>query len=266
MNMNEHSNIDNWLPSFYESTQAYQLDYGNELIESLLRPKKDEVILDLGCGTGRVTRIIADKGARVIGIDSSKKMIDKAKENCPDLEFHVGDGSDFHFQEKFDAVYSSATLHWILEPEKAAACIAGCLRHGGRFVAQFSGRGSVHSISNAANEIVREKGGAPWKSALYLPSIGEYTAILEGCGLDVVFAALLDHLTSLDGGSEGLARWIRTFGHGLLPGISEEERESYIPLLEDRLRDRLWKDGNWHVDYRRLRILAFRNNAYHCSA
>ncbi len=73
--MKEHIDKDQWLPSYYESTQVYQFAYGNDLIDILLRPKKGEMILDLGCGTGQVTRMIAEKGAKVIGIDNSQKMI-----------------------------------------------------------------------------------------------------------------------------------------------------------------------------------------------
>jgi SAM-dependent methyltransferase len=252
---------DMWHSDLYESTQAYQFEYGRDLIDDLLKPQMGERILDLGCGTGQITSTIAEKGAVVTGIDASQNMIDRARENYPGLEFLVADGADFFFPEPFDAVYSSATLHWILEPERAAACIARALRPGGRFVAQLSGRGSVNMVFGAAAEVLRDQKGESLKPALFFPSIGEYATILEKSGIEVVFAVMLDHMTRLDGGEEGFARWLETFAHGVLPGSTVEERRAYLPLLEVRLRDRLWKEGHWHIDYRRLRILAFKNRS-----
>ena len=72
------------------------LSIGEDLVE-LLKPQPGERILDLGCGTGYLTSIIAASGADVVGIDNSMEMVTKAKTEYPQLEFQVQNATDFHF-------------------------------------------------------------------------------------------------------------------------------------------------------------------------
>src|SRR4051812_7572417 len=101
-----------WNPELYDDKHAFVFQYGEDVLE-LLTVKAGERILDLGCGTGHLTKQIQDSGADVIGIDASPEMIAQAKENFPEVNFSVADGTNFHFDEPFDAVFSNATLHWI---------------------------------------------------------------------------------------------------------------------------------------------------------
>src|SRR5262245_52964189 len=111
-----------WNPALYQEKHAFVFEYGKDLL-ALLAPKPGERILDIGCGTGQLTRQIADHGVAVVGLDYSAQMIEAAKENYPDLEFLVEDASDFAFDNPFDAVFSNAALHWVNRAEKAVQCI-----------------------------------------------------------------------------------------------------------------------------------------------
>lgn len=102
--------------------------------------------MDLGCGVGQLTEIIRQKGAEVTGIDLSETMIADAKTKFPDIIFLVADASNFAFQDPFDAIFSNAALHWVLEKEKAINCIYNALKPAGRFVAEFGGKGNINSI------------------------------------------------------------------------------------------------------------------------
>src|SRR5262249_56540999 len=119
--------------------------HGAALIE-VLAPRPGERILDLGCGTGHLTAQIAEAGAEVIGIDSSPGMIAEARRLYPHVRFEVADARDFALDAGFDAAFSNAVLHWIKEPERAIACVRRALKPGGRFVAEFGGRGDVRAI------------------------------------------------------------------------------------------------------------------------
>jgi SAM-dependent methyltransferase len=92
----------------------------------------------------------------------------------------------------------------------------------------------------------------PW----YFPSVGEYATRLEAAGFEVEFARLFDRPTVLDGGADGLATWLETFGDDLLAPVPEGERGVVVEGVADRLRDELFRDGSWVADYRRLRVAA----------
>src|SRR3989440_1851801 len=117
---NNVSNND-WNSSLYDQKHAFVYEYGRGLIP-VLDPQPGELILDLGCGTGHLTQTIAESGAHVIGIDSSASMIETAQITYPHLEFLVADAKDFFFASPFDAIFSNATLHWIVEAEQVARC------------------------------------------------------------------------------------------------------------------------------------------------
>ncbi len=252
--------VKNWNPLLYQDTQRYQFEYGENLINELLKPQCGETILDLGCGTGQLTKIIFDKGSQIIGIDNSPTMINQALKNFPKLEFVVANGADFKFSNFFDAVYSHATLHWILEANKVIDCIAHCLKPGGRFVAQFDGKGSLAKVLAAADAAIQKIAGTKIKreKLFYFPSIDEYSTLLESYGFEVSYAALLNHTTKLEEGKNGLNSWINTFGHGLFPNMEKELVKRVIALMEDMLMPVLYKNGDWYVDYKRIRILAFK--------
>ncbi len=138
------------------------------------QPQSGERILDLGCGTGQLTAEIAKQGAQVVGLDNSAKMIGQARQNYPGLSFMLGDAASFHSDRTFDAVFSNAALHWVKQADAAAESIARALQPGGRFVAEFGGKGN---IAFGPQRIDPSTGtGADARCPWYYPSIGEYAA------------------------------------------------------------------------------------------
>ena len=196
------------------------------------------------------------------GIDSSLSMISTARSNYPQLDFAVADARNFQVNEPLDAVFSNAVLHWIKEPDAVINCVAKALKPGGRFVAEFGGKGNVGAIVRALLSVLSEIGCEepqalnPW----YFPSIGEYAGLLEKQGFDVGYAVLFDRPTPLEGGSAGMANWIKMFAGGFLSGLSDDVRSHVIRTVEEHLRSVLYRDGNWSADYRRIRIVAVKKS------
>lgn len=230
-----------WDAARYQARHAYVFAYGESLID-LLEPRADERILDLGCGSGQLTAKIAQSGAEVMGIDRSEEMIAEARRNFSGLRFEVGDAAKFTVGKTFDAVFSNAALHWVQDADGVAQSVASALRPGGRFVVEMGGKGNVQTIIDA----LRSAGPVeiPW----YFPSVGEYASILERHGFEVGFATLFDRPTRVEG-EDGLEDWLAMFAGSIVA-------RDRVAEIRERLRPKMFRDGAWTLDYRRLRVVA----------
>lgn len=244
-----------WNAGLYDSKHSFVWERGADLIE-LLKPAAGERILDLGCGTGHLTAKIAESGAHLIGIDSSPEMIREAWENYPDIEFRIADARDFSFEDRFDAAFSNAALHWIKEAERVVQCVANALKPGGRFVAELGGKGNVREMLNAFRGALEKMGCKRYLNPWYFPSVAEYSSLLEHHGLEVTFAVLFDRPTPLEDSGNGMRNWIEMFAGEFLAAAPEGKREEFIQEVESQLRPKLFRDGSWIADYRRLRVVA----------
>jgi trans-aconitate methyltransferase len=248
-----------WASALYESKHSFVWRYGADCLE-LLSPQPSDLILDLGCGTGQLTQEIAALCAIAIGIDKSPTMVEQARKNYPHLRFEVADATNFHFEESFDAVFSNATLHWIKQPERAITCIWHALKPGGRFVAEFGGKGNIKAIVTAINNALEAAGYPasaehnPW----YFPSIGEYTTLLEKQGFSVAYSSLFERPTRLEDGEKGLKNWLEMFANSFMEAIPANQRFSVIQNIENQLRSQLYRDGTWFADYKRIRVVAWK--------
>lgn len=246
---------DKWNAKLYDGEHSFVAKYGENLI-GLLAPQKGERILDLGCGTGDLAYQIHALGADVLGLDSSEKMIEQARKKYPYLSFYEANALNLHFENEFDAVFSNAVLHWIKPPEQVLEGIYKALKKGGRFVAEFGGKGNVQMIVNAALEIFRKEGiknqadRIPW----YFPSIGEYASMMEKVGFRVTAAFHFDRPTPLLG-TEGLRKWLKMFGHAMFQDLDDETKEKIMSEIEDHLKEKMFKNGQWIADYKRIRIM-----------
>jgi trans-aconitate methyltransferase len=256
--MMDTSKPNRWDTALYDDKHSFVWKHGAALIE-FLAPRTGERVLDLGCGTGHLTARIAEACAEVIGIDSSAEMIEEARRLYPGLTFGVADARDFRFDEPFDAVFSNAVLHWVKPPEQAVACVRRALKPGGRFVAEFGGRGNVAAIVAALDSAARAIGLGAWEHPWYFPSIGDYATLLERAGLEVASAALFDRPTPLEG-EEGFRRWVEMFARDLVARVPAAGREPFFRHAEDAARPDLHRDGTWFADYRRLRVVARRED------
>jgi trans-aconitate methyltransferase len=245
-----------WNARLYDDKHSFVWKLAAGLLD-LLEAKPGERILDLGCGTGHLAGQIAAFGATVVGIDRSPEMIKQARETYPALRFEVMDACEIAFPEPFDAVFSNATLHWIKEPGRPVAGIAKALKPGGRFVAEFGGKGNVGELLAAIERAWAKLGlpgvaPQPW----YYPSVAEYAGLLEQHGLEVRYAILFERPTPLEDGERGLRNWLELFGPMILEQFSVEQRQTALAAVEQEARAALLRDGHWVMDYRRLRLVA----------
>ncbi len=247
-----------WNTELYDNKHAFVSKYGEELI-GWLHPQPGEHILDLGCGTGQLARIIAGSGAFVIGMDSSPEMIAQAKANYPHIRFDVKDAADFSYNEPFDAIFSNATLHWVSEAGKAVSCMYRNLKPGGRIALEFGGKGNVKLITNAVQTVMQQEGLADkiTNDFWYFPSVSEYTTLLKKHGFRVSAAILFDRPTPLNG-EDGMENWLNMFGDFFFRLLTDEEKENVIRKTVAYLRPVSYREGSWYGDYKRIRIRAIK--------
>ena len=97
-------------------------------------------------------------------------------------------------------------------------------------------------------------GVSPW----FYPSVAEYAGLLERHGLEVREASLFDRPTALEEGERGLENWIRVFRQTFVEKMGEAKAERWIREVGRQCRGELFREGSWVLDYRRLRIAAWK--------
>jgi len=248
-----------WNAAEYDAKHAFVYEKARGLVD-LLAPNAGERILDLGCGTGALTAKIAARGAELLGVDRSEEMIAQARKKFPALRFETLDARELRFHAEFDAAFSNAVLHWIPEAEQVIARVARALKPRGRFVAEFGGKGNIQKVVDGFQQafsvlgMPQPDGVSPW----FYPSVAEYAGMLERHGLEVREASLFDRPTVLEEGERGLENWIHLFRQTFLEKMGGENAQRWIREVERQCRSELFRDGSWVLDYRRLRIAAWK--------
>lgn len=246
-----------WNPELYNNKHSFVYNYGEDLI-NLLNPKKEERILDLGCGSGQLTFKISELVDEVIGIDKSPEMIADAKSKFKNIEFMVADASNFTFNKKFDIIFSNAVLHWVTNYKEAIKCMHENLNNNGKIVLEFGGKGNVQKIVNQLRNSLAKRGYLKQSKLQlwYFPSIAEYTTELESAGFRVLMAQHLDRPTELAKKNTGIKDWISMFGNSFLKNVTTKHLEEIKNEVQEKIKSACFINGKWFADYKRIRIIA----------
>jgi trans-aconitate methyltransferase len=247
MNMTQNTS---WNPESYAKNARFVSDLGKPLL-ALLDPKPGEMILDLGCGDGALTKQIVFAGCHVYGVDSSTAQLRAARQRP--IQTVVMDGQQLGFKPCFDAVFTNAALHWMKQADNVVAGVAHALRPGGRFVGEFGGAGNVETIRRALHAGLRKRGIDPWRvDPWYYPAPKEYSELLQRHRFTVDSIELIPRPTTLPGDIIG---WLEVFAQPFTRAIAESEQKGFLDEVRRALQPNLQKsDGSWFADYVRLRF------------
>jgi trans-aconitate 2-methyltransferase len=130
-------------------------ELGIEVLERL-ELRGGETVLDAGCGTGRVTAHLAARlpEGRVIAVDESEAMLREARRRLGNnVELRRADLTALSVERPVDAIFSTATFHWVADHDRLFASLARALRPGGSIAAQCGGAGNIARVLAAADEV-----------------------------------------------------------------------------------------------------------------
>jgi trans-aconitate methyltransferase len=238
-----------WTAESYNHNARFVSTLGAPVLE-LLSPKPTERILDIGCGDGVLTAKLAESGATVVGIDGSHDML-KAAQSLG-LNVHQMDAQSLTFHNEFDAVFSNAALHWMLDPDAVIKGVRLALRPKGRFVAEFGGSGNIAKVQAATAQVLAAR-NKQLPTIWYYPTVKEYSDKLTAQGFTIDYMELIPRPTPVPTGVKG---WMATFGKLLLAEISPKEQVKALDEMEAILEPELKTADGWIVDYVRLRFSA----------
>lgn len=254
-----------WNPSAYQENSSPQEALGSAL-HAKLELRGDETILDLGCGDGRLSAVLAQRvpRGRVTGMDASAAMVEHATRThggSPSLVFVRGDARDFSLPNPVDVVVSSAALHWVPDLEPAFLCCRRALKTRGRFLVQMGGQGNIREILEVAREVMGSARWCGWYSSFEWPwtmhGPDHARSAAATAGLRVLRAELLEReLRGRD--PEKLLGWICTTWFPLATRLPEHLRMEMFAEIRDKYLgyNPPDSDGFWHLGMVRLEVEA----------
>jgi trans-aconitate 2-methyltransferase len=258
-----------WNPEEYQDNSANQKKWGTDLVSGL-KLIGNERVLDIGCGVGNITAMIAEKLpiGSVIGVDSSLDMIKQAEKNYPthkhtNLSFVVKDARELDFVNEFDVVFSNACLHWIKNHLPVLQGITRSLRSSGRIMLQMGGKDNAKHILEVITLLIRKH---RWSSyfinfefpyGFYGPE--EYKNWLVETGLAIKRLELVPKDMTHEN-KEQFAAWIRTTWLPYTQAVPASLREQFIDELVMEYVKLYPVDGNGliHIQMKRLEVEAYK--------
>lgn len=153
-----------WDAETYERVSIPHEDWANAVLDRL-DLEGGETVLDAGCGSGRVTKLVIARlpRGRVIAADGSRSMIEAVGAVLrPQDQTLLGDLTALELEDEVDAVFSSAVFHWIADHDLLFARLRAALRPGGRLAAQCGGAGNIDAFRQVGEEVAARDPYAPY--------------------------------------------------------------------------------------------------------
>ena len=241
-----------WDGATYDRIADPMTRWGTDVLERLPLIG-EETVLDAGCGSGRVTELLLERlpNGRVIAADAAPSMLVEARRRLERFGDRVTFvecdlGRPLPIDGAVDAVFSTATFHWVPDHDALFANLAAVMRSGGMLVAQCGGAGNIASVRQAVAGL-----GETWPGPWTFATPGETAARMEAAGFVDVEAWLHDEPTPIDPG-EPMETFLATvILRAHLDRLPEVGRAGFVRRVAERL-------ASPEIDYVRLNLVACR--------
>ena len=241
-----------WDAATYDRVSAPQVEWALKVL-GRLPLRGDETVLDAGCGSGRVTRLLLERlpHGHVVAVDSAPSMVEHAREALDPERTTVFQANltELQLDQSVDAAFSNAVFHWVPDHDALFARLHAALRPGGRLVAQCGGEGNVERFHDAAKAVAAEEPYADhlsgWRGPWNFAGAEETAERLERAGF-VEVETWLEPYPVTPPDPSGYLRTV-CLGHHL-EQLPQELRAPYVEAVRERCGTEL--------DYVRLNIQA----------
>ena len=241
-----------WDPIQYLRFDAERLRPALDLLARIPLETAEEIV-DLGCGPGHIAKILKSRWpfARVMGVDRSLEMLERAATNAPELQWRQADLAEWRPDHPVDLIYANASLHWVDDHRTLFPRLMASLKPGGWLAVQMP-RNHDRPSHLAAFEVAEQ---GTWRARLSpllrkqpVAEPGSYLRWLSPAAnhLDIWQTDYLHLLT----GSDPVAAW--THGSLLVPlleALQEDERKLYLETYKSRLREAYPQDGEGRTPF-----------------
>lgn len=253
----------------YENHSVVQKSASEQLFD-LARIEESDDVLDIGCGTGNLTRRIVEKTTgRVAGIDASEGMIEEAIRRCSHLgvRFNVCPVERMTHENCFDVILCNSAFQWFKNPEPALKACYQALKRNGRMAIQAPARkvyspNFIEAVERAGSDprLKRqfESFETPW---FFLETPEEYRALFQNAGFEVPFSKI-ERVVSLHTPEEVY----RIFDSGAAAGylnpefyrlpIRDDYAEAFRETVREAFEDQAESDGRVDLIFFRIYLLA----------
>jgi trans-aconitate 2-methyltransferase len=254
-----------WDARSYHKVSEPQFEWGKRVL-STLALGGDEILMDAGCGTGRLTGLVAERlpDGRVVAVDRSENMTRVAAETLAPFQARssvaLADLSALPFRAAFDVVFSTATFHWILDHQRLFDELYSVLKAGGRLHAQCGGGKNLERIHRRAHALMQASEFKPffgdWREPWEFASVTVTQIRLERAGFTDLDVSL-DRAPVVFPDGAAYAAFVSTVV--LRPFLVRIENERLRQAFVDRMTTAAEEDDPaYELDYWRLNIRARR--------
>jgi trans-aconitate methyltransferase len=242
----------NKIAARYQNTSLVQSSAGDILLD-LLSIKKHESVLDIGCGTGNITKKISTiSQGSITGIDPSSGMIDEAKKHYSEtIHFEINSAENMVYKDQFDVIFCNSTFQWIIDVKKALHNFHNALKIKGRVGIQACAKtdycpnfiNAIAAITAKSERLHRmySQFVNPW---LFLDSANAYTQLFVDAGFKVPFSKI-QTIETFHSSEEAF----NIFASGAIAGYLNQSYykctidDSYINEFKDSMRKELAKQA-----------------------
>lgn len=229
-----------WDAARYHVVSDPQVEWGKAVL-STLDLRGDETVIDAGCGTGRLTALVMERlpRGRVLAVDCSRNMLEAARAELARfgerVRFVEADLADLPEDVKGDAVFSTATFHWVTDHDWLFVSLFRALAPGGRLVAQCGGEGNLDAFLRRTAEEVARRGSPKLDYPAYFAPPGLTSERLSHAGFEEVEAWLTPAPTTFPD-AEAYRAFVSTV---ILPRVlerfaDEADRRAIVDALVER--------------------------------
>ena len=252
-----------WDGRDYARHSTVQREFGEEHLAHL-ELAGTEAILDIGCGDGKLTAILAGKvpRGRVVGIDNSPDMIRTAEEtqtpHHTNLSFQRIDATSMPFEDMFDVVFSTSSLHWIKDHVPVLAGSVRALKRNGRLYLVFGARGTVAAVVATMDVLIARPAwndrfsGFELPFGLYGPE--EYRTWLEALGLTIDTLEMIDRDVTHEG-RDAFEGWFRNTWMPYIHRLEPAQRPAFIEQAVDLYLEQNPVDDQGRVHVKMVSLL-----------